>query len=104
MCHVEVLELDEQLLPLLNGHEAELLVGPLGRHDGVVDILLGAHGDGPQLLASGGVHTVVLLLGWALLAVDDVVELVKLDAGNFGGRHDDREGFEGFMIWYEGWT
>lgn len=91
MLHVELLELDEKLLPLLNGHIAVLLKGTLGRDDGVVDILLSAHGNGPQLLARSRVHAIMLLLGRARLAVDDVVELVKLDGGNFGGRHDDRE-------------
>jgi hypothetical protein len=75
----EVAELHELLLALLDGHETEGLVGLGGSLNGIVDILLVGNGDSPELLAGDGVDTVVLGLGVAQLAGDDVLEGVPLD-------------------------
>jgi len=75
----EVAELHEQLLALLDGHEAEGLVGLGGSLDGVVDILLVGNGHRPELLAGDGVDAVVLGLGVARLTGDDVLEGIPLD-------------------------
>lgn len=69
----------EELLALLNGHESEGLEGLEGALDGGVDILLGGNRHRPELLAGGGVDTVVLVLGVDLLAGDGVGEGVPLD-------------------------
>ena len=74
----------EELLALLNGHESESLKGLGGALDGSVDILLRGNGHRPELLASGRVNTVVLVLGVDLLAGNGVGEGVPLD------RHDGR--------------
>lgn len=69
----------EELLALLNGHESEGLEGLEGALDGGIDILLRGNGHRPELLAGGGVDTVVLVLGVDLLASDSVGEGVPLD-------------------------
>ena len=75
----KVAELHELLLALLDGHETEGLVGLGGSLNGIVDILLVGNGHSPELLAGDGVDTVVLGLGVAALAGDDVLEGVPLD-------------------------
>lgn len=75
----DVAVLHDQLLALLSGHETPVLVGLGGSLDGIVDILLAGNGDSPELLAGDGVDTVVLGLGVAALAGDDVLEGVPLD-------------------------
>ena len=90
--HIAVLL--EELLALLNGHESEGLEGLEGALDGGVDILLGGNGDGPELLASGRVDAVVLVLGVDLLAGDGVGEGVPLDR-HFGCVVGISEGYGG---------
>ena len=75
----DVAELLELLLALIDRNETEGLVGLGGGLDGLVDILLVGNGHRPELLAGDGVDTVVLGLGVAQLAGDDVLERVPLD-------------------------
>ena len=58
--HVAVLL--EKLLALLNGDESEGLEGLGGALDSSVDVLLGGNGHSPELLASGRVDAMVLVL------------------------------------------
>lgn len=90
--HVAVLL--EELLALLNGHVSEGLEGLGGALDSGVDILLRGNGHGPELLASGRVDTVVLVLGVDLLAGDGVGEGVPLDR-HFGRVVEGSEGYGG---------
>ena len=87
----------EELLALLNGHESEGLEGLGGAFDGGVDILLRSNGNRPELLASGRVNTVVLVLGVDLLAGDGVGEGVPLDR-HFGCVVSDSEGYGGGCV------
>jgi hypothetical protein len=89
----EVAELHELLLALLDGDETPGLVSLGGSLDGIVDILLASNGDSPELLAGDGVDTVVLGLGVAALASDDVLEGVPLD------RHGECDVGVGGGIW-----
>lgn len=81
-----VAELLEKLLALLNGDESVGLEGLGGALDSIVDVLLVGNGHSPELLASGRVDTVVLVLGIAGLAGDDVGEGVPLDRHGGGIR------------------
>jgi hypothetical protein len=85
VCGPHIAVLLEELLALLDGHVTESLEGLEGALDGSVDVLLGGNGHSPELLASGRVDTMVLLVAADLLAVDGVGERVPLDARHGGG-------------------
>lgn len=86
VCEQDLLVLAEQLLSLLKWSVLPGLESLLGVGHGLVDIFLASDGYRPVLLASGRVDSEVLVFTSAKLAVDDVVELVPLDAAVF--RHD----------------
>lgn len=81
-------ELSQQLLPLVKRGSFPCGEGLLCGGNGVVEVLVARNGDVPELLASCRVDAVVDLVGAALLAVDDVVELVEVERGHLSGRHD----------------
>jgi hypothetical protein len=81
-------ELQQKLLPLLNGGVSPGGERLLGGSDSVVEVLFGSNGDVPELRACCGVHAMVNVIAAALLAVDDVVKLVELEGGDLGWRHD----------------
>jgi hypothetical protein len=85
VCGPHIAVLLEELLALLDRHETEGLEGLEGALNGSVDILLGGNGDSPELLTSGRVDTMVLLVAADLLAVDSVGERIPLDARHGGG-------------------
>ena len=49
--------------------------------------LLGANWHIPELLAGGGVHTMMDVVAATRLAINGVVEGLKVEGGDFGGRH-----------------
>ena len=111
-----VLELPNQLFPLLEWSLAPLLKRLLRRNNSIIDVLLGTDWDVPELLAGSGICayanismflttrptrsvllrriemfyglTLVLILAAARLAVDKVGELVPLDGRDLRWRHN----------------
>lgn len=73
-------DLANKLLPLLNRGISPCGEGLLSGSNGVVQVLLGCNRDIPKLLASGRVDATMDLVGAALLAVDDVVELLEIES------------------------
>lgn len=85
---VQLDQLSEQLLPLLNRSVPPRREGLLCSSDGIVQVLLAGDWHVPELLACGRVDAAVDLVGATLLAIDHVVELLKVEGGNFAWRHD----------------
>lgn len=83
----ELSNLVERLLPLLNGGVSPCWECLLCGLDSVVQVLLASNWHIPQLLAGCRVDAVVDLVGAALLAVDNVVELLEVESGHFSWRH-----------------
>ncbi len=87
MLFVGFCELFQVLSPLLKRRvpprDERLLCGC----NSIVQVVLAGNGDVPQLLPCSGVDTMVDLVRTTLLAVDNIVKLVKLERGNFSWRH-----------------
>jgi hypothetical protein len=81
-------QLSEELLALLGRCGLPRGEGLLRSSDGIVQVLGAGDGDIPQLLASGGVDTVVDLVRATVLAVDDVVELLEIEGRDLSRRHN----------------
>jgi len=80
-------QLAKKLLALLDWCSFPRREGLLCGGNSIVQVLIAANWHIPELLASGGVDTVVDLVRATLLTVDDVVELLEIESGDLSRRH-----------------